>query len=1096
MGWQRGKPPRHARIVGAAVGRGRIHTYSHPFDWSFFKNGDADAEIPFLKLYKYKGPVWKPTDPAAAAKMKAPTLSQGFDVPRAFAVERFDLHKEIAGSIAALQPLLPKGKRIEVLAWSGNCVPWEEAVHLTRVAGVQNINGGDTRFDPDYPAYASVAPIGRQVGQERQIYVSSSNENTYTDLWTENFHAFRYLRKTLDNNETPFRLKPFTIYYHMYSGERAASLSALLSNLDYARTQDVIPIKVSKFTHIAEGFYGARFVAMDRDMWRVENRGTLNTIRFDHGALRAVDFKRSEGVIGQRRFQGSLYVSLDPAAKEPVIALRDDDRYYAQPEDSTPYLIESRWEISSLSRSEQKIGFTAQGYGNGEMIWQVSAPGHYRATLQGKSFDGEAGNDRLLKFSLDGDALEPVQVIVTRVGNAPSNRTILYALLLTGGVAGIGIYIAPSPKEIGLMQMNDRDFSEAFKSFSVLHAAGDNSINVASPLINLDIYYGDIDKAIEVLTQYLADHPHSAEGYKRLAELYKSSQRLDHYCAALEILQKLSPSTGNLRDLADTYDFLGRREEEMGALTRLISSKDYNPADEDYIKLATFLHVAGKSDEAVNVIRSYIKDRDYEVGANTASLAVHLLLEEGKIDKAEDIAARYAVRSGDVNAAIALASQFEERRQPDAAYDLLKPFAKDVGKSPELEQQIVNILLAQRKDDEAMAMLKDQYPIGHPTPFACACADRSCHRAKGFHAGGRRPKKSDAAAMPEDALLRYANFAQQTKRQTLAQILRERLGPDYLRLAPLLDAVLMIGVNDTFQLPEDIAGGAAKYMVSSTERLTVASIYLSHGIGGEALAMIKSASLPDMLDILGPADLALFYLEAGQPEDGVRQLVAARDDGTLQMQATIDEALLLLDAGQGHMAEAAKKADAYGDKNSDLFADGHDIAQHYGHNDVATMFALRLYKIAPTLPNRLLVAEALVREGRFGEAQAYLKPPAEKDEGSRRLYLDAVADWVEKAGIKNLPDAQKKEAESFLLSSAQGINLSASDRLGFADLFDDIGLFDQAEKFISRPPTRNLMAATKSANCSASCKIILRPRQGLGRRPRTPCQAAMRRLAG
>ncbi|MGB9152662.1 MAG: hypothetical protein WCD70_06205 [Alphaproteobacteria bacterium] len=395
------------------------HTYSHPFDWSFFKNGDADAEIPFLKLYKYKGPVWKPTDPAAAAKMKAPTLSQGFDVPRAFAVERFDLHKEIAGSIAALQPLLPKGKRIEVLAWSGNCVPWEEAVHLTRVAGVQNINGGDTRFDPDYPAYASVAPIGRQVGQERQIYVSSSNENTYTDLWTENFHAFRYLRKTLDDNETPFRLKPFTIYYHMYSGERAASLSALLSNLDYARTQDVIPIKVSRFTHIAEGFYGARFVAMDRDMWRVENRGTLNTIRFDHGALRAVDFKRSEGVIGQRRFQGSLYVSLDPAAKEPVIALRDDDRYYAQPEDSTPYLIESRWEISSLSRSEQKIGFTAQGYGNGEMIWQVSAPGHYRATLQGKSFDGEAGNDRLLKFSLDGDALEPVQVIVTRVGNAP-----------------------------------------------------------------------------------------------------------------------------------------------------------------------------------------------------------------------------------------------------------------------------------------------------------------------------------------------------------------------------------------------------------------------------------------------------------------------------------------------------------------------------------------------------------------------------------------------------------------------------------------------------------------------------------------------------
>ena len=114
-------------------------------------------------------------------------------------------------------------------------MPWELAVHLTRVAGVQNINGGDTRFDPEFPSYASVAPIGRQVGKERQIYVSTSNENTYTDSWTQNYSAFRYLRKTLDNSETPLRLKPFTIYYHMYSGERDASLRSLLSNFDYAR---------------------------------------------------------------------------------------------------------------------------------------------------------------------------------------------------------------------------------------------------------------------------------------------------------------------------------------------------------------------------------------------------------------------------------------------------------------------------------------------------------------------------------------------------------------------------------------------------------------------------------------------------------------------------------------------------------------------------------------------------------------------------------------------------------------------------------------------------------------------------------------------
>jgi hypothetical protein len=393
------------------------HTYSHPFDWGFFKLGDPNVEIPYLHTYTYKGSVWKPTD-AATHKVPAVTLAEGFTVPRAFAVEPFNLHKEIEGSIDALNTLLPNGKRIEVLAWSGDCYPWEEAVHLTRVAKLQNINGGDTRFDPDYPAYASVAPIGRQVGKERQIYVSTSNENTYTDLWTENFHAFRYLRKTIDNSETPLRLKPFTIYYHMYSGEREASLSSLLSNLDYARTQDVIPLKVSEFTHIAEGFYGTRFVSLGRAMWRVEDRGSLQTIRFDRGSLQAVDFSKSQGVVGQRRFQGSLYVALDPSEKSPVIALKDDDRYYAQPEEKDFYVVESRWQISALTTSSDKAVFTAQGYGNGDMVWQVGTPGHYKVNVNGKLSDARAGDDRMLKLSLKESAVAPVGVTITKVNDA------------------------------------------------------------------------------------------------------------------------------------------------------------------------------------------------------------------------------------------------------------------------------------------------------------------------------------------------------------------------------------------------------------------------------------------------------------------------------------------------------------------------------------------------------------------------------------------------------------------------------------------------------------------------------------------------------
>jgi len=392
------------------------HTYSHPFYWQLFADNNPKNEIPYLRFYKTQ--TWQPKPGDGDIKQTASPLPEGFIVPRAYAKEPFDLHKEIGGSLDELAALLPKGKKIDILAWSGNCVPWEEAVHLTREAHVQNINGGDSRFDPEYPAYGSLAPVGRQVGKERQIYNSTSNENTYTNLWTENFHAFGYLKKTLANSETPARLSAMSVYYHMYSGERAAALKALLSDIEYARAQDIAPVTVSHYTHVAEGFYETQLVPLGAEKWRVEQRGALSTIRFDHSTLKAVDFGGSQGVIGERHFQGSLYVYLDPAVAQPVIALKTDDRYYTQPQESIAYLIESRWPIASLNRGGGHIDFTAQGYGAGEMIWQA-APGTYRISVNGKMREEvKVTNDRLLKFRLDDDALQPLHITIAEAGSA------------------------------------------------------------------------------------------------------------------------------------------------------------------------------------------------------------------------------------------------------------------------------------------------------------------------------------------------------------------------------------------------------------------------------------------------------------------------------------------------------------------------------------------------------------------------------------------------------------------------------------------------------------------------------------------------------
>ena len=287
---------------------------------------------------------------------------------------------------------------------------------MTREAKLQNINGGDTRSDPDYPGYASVAPIGKQVGKERQIYVSTSNENTYTNLWSTNFFAHKYLKKTLQNTETPMRLKPFTLYFHIYAGEREASLNALLANLNYARQQDIAPVTTSHFTRIAEGFYDTQLTTVGPDMWRVDHRGALETIRFDRQTYKSVDFERSHGVVGQRQFQGSLYVYLDADVTQPIIALKHNERYFAPPIEDTPYLLESRWLVSGVTRTKDGLNFTAQGYGAGDMMWQMPK-GDYRVSVDGKHQEGtfKAGNDGTIKMKLMKNALKPLHITIERI---------------------------------------------------------------------------------------------------------------------------------------------------------------------------------------------------------------------------------------------------------------------------------------------------------------------------------------------------------------------------------------------------------------------------------------------------------------------------------------------------------------------------------------------------------------------------------------------------------------------------------------------------------------------------------------------------------
>lgn len=422
------------------------HTYSHPLYWKFFQDKDAKKEAPYLSLYPKPGnainwlsvlDLFRPgknkktgfpgiknhlmqknsRNGLPSAEDNEGLLPKDYVTPRSYAIRPFDLDFEINGSIDFIRTLLPPGKKVRLFQWSGDALPFAEAVEHVEKAGISNINGGDTRFDREYPSFSNVSPVGRRVGSYWQIYASNSNENTYTDLWTDRYFGFQHLVKTIRNTETPWRLKPFNVYYHIFSGEKLSSLNAVLDNLQYARTLDITPIHTSDYAHIAKGFFTTSFTKLRKRRWRVENRGAIQTIRFDRATFLAVDFENSTGIIGQRHYQGSLYVALDSAHSFAVIALKDYNEIDQESQEALPYLVSGRWKVSNLVHSKNGFGFIMQGFGAGQMFWKVPRQGVYDITVMGSdgSYHRQSvkSENTMLRMEMGAWAVKPSKVSVS-----------------------------------------------------------------------------------------------------------------------------------------------------------------------------------------------------------------------------------------------------------------------------------------------------------------------------------------------------------------------------------------------------------------------------------------------------------------------------------------------------------------------------------------------------------------------------------------------------------------------------------------------------------------------------------------------------------
>ncbi|MDF2694044.1 MAG: Extracellular Matrix protein PelA, partial [Labilithrix sp.] len=179
------------------------HTYSHPFEWEEAEGGrhDAQGHVPHLAIPGYT----------------------------------FDLQRDLAGSVAYIDSLAPRDKRVEVMLWSGNCSPSQRAVALSQRLGLFNVNGGGSTRTRELPSLTRGSAMGIPKGDGAyQVFAPVENENVYTNDWLGPFDGYRHAIETFELNDSPRRLSILSIYYHFYSAAKAASLRAIEQVYDWA----------------------------------------------------------------------------------------------------------------------------------------------------------------------------------------------------------------------------------------------------------------------------------------------------------------------------------------------------------------------------------------------------------------------------------------------------------------------------------------------------------------------------------------------------------------------------------------------------------------------------------------------------------------------------------------------------------------------------------------------------------------------------------------------------------------------------------------------------------------------------------------------
>lgn len=298
-----------------------------------------------------------------------------------------------------------------LIIWPRGESPSDNLLAALRGIGIISMQESSNRLDPFYPSITNLAPIARPVGQERLLYSLNAGEDMFSAQRRPSAAVLKALETTQRKTGGLRRLAGIDYHFHIQSLRSTSGVRVVREALAAAAQGPYFFTKVEHFSQLAASFVDVRMMRIGELSWRIDRRGAIQTFRVDDAEHLQVDMSASKGVLGQRRHGRALYIALDEADETVNLSLQP----VALDRPLQFSLVESRWRMWHLDRSNCNWSFITSGYGPGELVFEGLPEGDFAVSgnRDGKllwSSEATTKQNGRLVVQVPADGVRPVKV--------------------------------------------------------------------------------------------------------------------------------------------------------------------------------------------------------------------------------------------------------------------------------------------------------------------------------------------------------------------------------------------------------------------------------------------------------------------------------------------------------------------------------------------------------------------------------------------------------------------------------------------------------------------------------------------------------------